>query len=77
MSNKVVVGRPINGISLNGYEWLLDGPEEEGGSEVTFENKEDAKQFLIDAGADEDDIEDEFVFKFIDENGEILNDVEP
>ena len=77
MSNKVVVGRPINGISLNGYEWLLDGPEEEGGSEMMFDTKEDAKQFLINAGADDEDIEDEFVFKFIDKDGEILNDVEP
>ena len=42
----IKVGQHINGISLNGIEYLLDAPEEEGGNEIEFENEEKAIEFL-------------------------------
>ena len=39
----IVVGRPINGISLNGLEFLLIS---ENGPRMTFDSKEEAKDFL-------------------------------
>lgn len=55
------IGKPINGISLNGDEWLLN----EDNSVMEFENKEQAKQFLRDNGYDltDDELEDAFTFK--------------
>jgi hypothetical protein len=45
------IGRPIEGISLNGFEYLL---EEEGGKEKLFETQEAAKEFLIPFGITEE-----------------------
>lgn len=59
---KVIVGRPINGISINGLEYLLNND----GNEMEFENKEQAVMFLRENGyADYSDemIEDSFIFK--------------
>jgi hypothetical protein len=42
----VVIGRPVNGISINGLEWLLDG----NGDLMRFTDGSAAKQFLLDNG---------------------------
>jgi hypothetical protein len=57
------VGRAINGIGLNGNEWLLN----EDGTLKEFKDKEEAKQFLRDAGVDltDEEMEDSFTFKDI------------
>jgi hypothetical protein len=39
----IVVGRPINGISINGLEYLMN---EDNSDYKLFENKEEAKTFL-------------------------------
>ena len=60
----IKAGRPIEGISINGFEWLL---EEEDGDIKWFDSIDDAKAFLLEAGATEDDL---WWYRFIDENGE-------
>jgi len=62
----VTVGRPINGISLNGDEFLLD----EDDNVLQFHSKDDAYQFLRDNGVDLTDEEMEDSFRFY-VNGEI------
>lgn len=62
MENKtgVVIGRAINGISINGLEYALD----DAGNYIHFNSIEEAKQFLRDNGVeDEEDLEDCFVLK--------------
>ena len=59
----ILIGRPINGISINGLEYVLD----EHGYEMLFENEAKAKQFLIDNGFTEEDIENQGIV-FVDEN---------
>lgn len=49
----VLVGRPINGIAINGLEYLCDDK----GYAIVFEDEENAKKFLADHGIDEDQIE--------------------
>ena len=39
----IIVGRPINGISINGLEYLLD----ENNKNLEFENEKAAKDYLI------------------------------
>lgn len=39
----IVVARPINGVTINGLEFLLNSPS---GPYMTFNNKEEAKDFL-------------------------------
>ena len=63
MNKNVVIGRPINGISINGLEYVLD----ENGDEMLFESEAEAKQFLIDNGFTEEDIENQGIV-FVDEN---------
>jgi hypothetical protein len=41
----VIIGRPVNGISINGLEWLLDDDEP-----MRFIDGNTAKQFLLDNG---------------------------
>jgi hypothetical protein len=48
----VVIGRPVNGISINGLEWLLDG----NGEPMRFANGSEAKQFLFDNGETNENI---------------------
>lgn len=58
----IIIGKPINGISLNGDEYLLD----EHGEFMEFDSPETAKQFLRDNGFQDfsdDEISDSFNFK--------------
>jgi hypothetical protein len=45
----ITVSRPYLGISLNGDEFLLD----DSGNVMKFQNKEQAREFLIDSGMEE------------------------
>jgi len=57
----IVIGRPINGISLNGLEYLLN----EEGNYMEFNDSKTAKEFLRENGYSEwsdDDFEDSFMF---------------
>lgn len=54
--SKVIVGRPINGIPINGYEYLLNDDD----TIRIFDSEDDAKKFFRDLGLD--DFE-EIVFK--------------
>lgn len=56
---KVCIGRAIEGISLNGLEYLLDS---EGGEIMEFDSKESAKQFLIDAGENPEAVEELYLY---------------
>ena len=60
----VKVGLAVEGCSLNGYEWVL---EEEDGDIKWFSSLDEAEAFMVEAGADEDDLD---FMKFVDENGE-------
>lgn len=51
---KIAICRPINGIPINGVEYLIDGD----GEAITFETEEKARRFLKDCGFSEEDIED-------------------
>lgn len=42
----IVIGRPINGITLNPLEFLLD----DDGNERLFDSLEEAMKFLLDQG---------------------------
>lgn len=48
----VVVGRHINGITINPLEYLLD----EEGEPLVFESEEKAKEFLAEKGFTEEDM---------------------
>ena len=51
--NKVVVARPVNGITLNDeLEFLLD----DNGEVKTFDSEEEAQTFLIAAGVGLDEL---------------------
>lgn len=50
--NEIIVGRSIEGISLNPLEFLVD----ESGELIKFKTKEHAIRFLKENGADEEDI---------------------
>lgn len=39
----VLIKRPINGITINGFEYVLDDNE----NEIAFDTLEDAKAFLV------------------------------
>jgi hypothetical protein len=57
----IVIGRPINGISVNGLEYLLD----ENGGYKQFESTEEAKTFLnsmFEEPLTDDQLEDSFMF---------------
>lgn len=54
---KVIAGRPINGITINGLEWLLT----DDGEVMIFDSEEQAVQFLKDHGVTDDALE-EVVF---------------
>ena len=51
---KVVIYRPINGIGLNGNEYVLD----DDGELMVFETEDDARRFLAACGIGEQEIED-------------------
>ena len=46
MDKKIIIGRPINGIALNGNEYLLD----EKGEIAQFDSEDAARKFLFDKG---------------------------
>lgn len=48
MNKKFVIRRPINGISLNGYEYVTE--DEAGENIIFFDSNEAAWQYLTDAG---------------------------
>lgn len=50
---RYVIGRPINGISINGLEYVLTDE----GDEMIFDSVEDAKDFLSGCGIGEEEIE--------------------
>lgn len=56
----VIIGRPINGISINGFEYALD----ENNEYLHFDSKDDAKNFLREKGAPEEDIEEFYEFRY-------------
>lgn len=51
---KYAIGRPINGISINGLEYVMD----DDGELMTFASEEAAIAFLNQNGISADDIED-------------------
>jgi hypothetical protein len=58
----IVVGRPINGISLNGLEYLMN---EDNTEYKQFKDKREAMDFLnslMDEPATDDELEDGFMF---------------
>lgn len=58
----IIIGRPINGISLNELEFLLNND----GTEMQFKNKNSAKHFLVKSGFPEENL-DGFTFVKIDD----------
>lgn len=72
----IIVGRPIEGISLNGLEYLMN---EDGDDYKFFNNKREAMDFLnssMDEPLSDDELEDNFMFLDTDtdfENPEIFN----
>ena len=60
----IAIGRPIEGISLNGNEWLLNDDD----TLMEFDSIKKAKEFLVENGADPGDtLEDCFVYKNVNE----------
>jgi hypothetical protein len=60
----IIVGRHINGITLNDLEYLLDYK----GNIMEFESEEDAKKFLVNAGCTEDEM---YYFVFEENESEV------
>jgi hypothetical protein len=60
----IVIGRPINGISLNGLEWLLD----DNGDLIRFSDIGSACSFLLENGIIKDELDS---FWFEDEETQI------
>lgn len=60
----ILIGRPINGISINGNEYLCDND----GIVITFPNTQAAITFLKENGMTDDEIEDGIMFEEIDED---------
>ena len=58
----IIIGRPIEGIALNGLEYLMN---EDNTDYKFFDNKESAMQFLrnnINEEVTDDELEDSFMF---------------
>ena len=58
----VIVGRPINGVTLNGLEYLQD----EDGVPIYFEDRDAARKYLREHGVTDDEMED---MEFRESNG--------
>jgi len=56
--SKVIIGRPINGISINGLEYVMNGDD----TMMYFDSIEEAKAFMIRNGYDEECFDDYIVF---------------
>lgn len=54
---RYIIGRPIEGVTLNGNEYVLDND----GNEMIFDSIEDAVGFLMACGYKEYDIENQGV----------------
>lgn len=52
MTKKISISRPVNGISLNGDEFLLDNNNEV----KTFDTEKEAQEFLLENGATHDEL---------------------
>lgn len=52
--NGVIIGRPINGISINGNEYVCD----KNGMAIVFVDEDTARAFLKDNGLTDENIED-------------------
>lgn len=52
---RYAIGRPVEGVTLNGNEYVLD----DDGELMTFDGKEDALDFLKACGLTDDDIEEQ------------------
>ena len=61
MCKKIIVGRPINGISINGLEYVLDDND----VEMKFDSQAEAETFLKENGCSDEGLEG-FVFEEID-----------
>lgn len=64
------IGRPINGIGLNGLEYLLDENE----NIMEFKTPEEAKAFLRENGHEDwtdDEFEDSYMFRYVHSYGEL------
>ena len=59
----IIIGRPVEGIYLNGLEFLL---EDDGSKEKEFESKAEAIEFLREAGETMSDEDLELAYVFID-----------
>ena len=59
----VCIGRPVDGISLNGLEYVYH----DDGALARFEDEAHARDFLYQHGFSDDDIEDEGIM-FVDES---------
>ena len=57
---KYAIGRPINGVYLNGLEYLLD----EGGDVMTFDSMDECKKFVIDTFEVNSDDADDMIFEY-------------
>tara|TARA_R110001606_G_scaffold362994_1_gene516898 strand:+ start:186 stop:377 length:192 start_codon:yes stop_codon:yes gene_type:complete len=60
----IKIGRAIEGVSINGIEWLLD----ENNDLMTFSDRENAKEFLKENGFDsftDEELEDSFFYEKI------------
>jgi len=66
---KVLIAKHINGISLNGREYVLDGPE---GKPMEFESTEKAKEFLFANGGTQEDLDDGCIFFVNAETNEVI-----
>lgn len=55
----VIIGRPINGISLNGNEYILN----EDGTLRTWNDRDEAETFLLLHGATYEEIENFYVIE--------------
>ena len=63
----IIVGRAINGVSINGLEYLLN-PHDDGAAR--FEDEGQAKQYLRDQGYEDDVIEDHFTYVDLGDNND-------
>ena len=58
----IIIGRPINGITVNGLEWCLN----EDGELLRFRSEAEGREFLHEIGMTDAEIEDTGV-RFIEE----------
>lgn len=52
MTSKIIIGRAVGGVSINGLEYLLD----EKGQEMTFDSERAAREYLREHGIPESEI---------------------